>query len=150
MKNIGKHITVDMYGCSFEVLDDLGFVKNAIITAVNEAQMTLLDFTSHKFEPQGLTALALLAESHLSIHTYPELGYAAVDVFTCGEHSRPDKAVAILKDFLKPTKVKTTNIKRGDFGSVADMKPKVKVSATPMRRVRDTGSKMLRLLSRSK
>ncbi|MGI6092625.1 MAG: adenosylmethionine decarboxylase [Veillonellaceae bacterium] len=150
MKIIGKHITVDMYGCSFESLDNMDFVKNAMLTAVNEAQMTLLDFTSHKFEPQGLTALALLAESHMSIHTYPELGYAAVDVFTCGDHSRPDKAVSILKDFLKPTKVKTTNIRRGDFGSVTDMKPKIKVSATPMRRVRDTGSKMLRLLSPSK
>lgn len=150
MKIIGKHITVDMYGCSFESLDNMDFVKNAMLTAVNEAQMTLLDFTSHKFEPQGLTALALLAESHMSIHTYPELGYAAVDVFTCGDHSRPDKAVAILKDFLKPTKVKTTNIRRGDFGSVTDMKPKIKVNATPMRRVRDTGTKMLKLLSRTK
>ncbi|MDD4602156.1 S-adenosylmethionine decarboxylase proenzyme [bioreactor metagenome] len=150
MKIIGKHIMVDMYGCSFESLDNIDFVKNAMLTAVNEAQMTLLDFTSHKFEPQGLTALALLAESHMSIHTYPELGYAAVDVFTCGDHSRPDKAVSILKGFLKPTKVKTTNIRRGDFGSVTDMKPKSKVSATPMRRVRDTGSKMLKLLSRSK
>lgn len=150
MKIIGKHITVDMYGCSFESLDNMDFVKHAMLTAVNEAQMTLLDFTSHKFEPQGLTALALLAESHMSIHTYPELGYAAVDVFTCGDHSRPDKAVAILKDFLKPTKVKTTNIRRGDFGSVTDMKPKIKVSATPMRRVRDTGTKMLKLLSRTK
>lgn len=150
MKIIGKHITVDMYGCSFESLDNMDFVKNAMLTAVNEAQMTLLDFTSHKFEPQGLTALALLAESHMSIHTYPELGYAAVDVFTCGDHSRPDKAVAILKDFLKPTKVKTTNIRRGDFGSVTDMKPKIKVNANPMRRVRDTGTKMLKLLSRTK
>jgi S-adenosylmethionine decarboxylase len=150
MKIIGKHITVDMYGCTFESLDNLEFVKHAMLTAVSKANMTLLDFTFHKFEPQGLTALALLAESHMSIHTYPELGYAAVDVFTCGDHSRPDKAVLILKQFLKPAKVKTTSIRRGDFGSVTDMKPKVKVSATPLRRVRDTGSKVLKLLSRSK
>lgn len=150
MKVIGKHLTVDMYGCSFEALDDLQFVQNAMLTAVKEAKMTLLNFSYHKFEPQGLTALALLAESHMSIHTYPELGYAAVDVFTCGDQSRPDKAVAVLKSFLKPEKTKTTNIKRGDFGSESDMKPKIKVRTAPLRRVRNTGAKVLNFLARAK
>ncbi|MCX7781178.1 MAG: adenosylmethionine decarboxylase [Negativicutes bacterium] len=150
MKVIGKHLTVDMYGCSFEVLDNVEFVKNAMVSAVQQANMTLLDFSYYKFEPQGLTALALLAESHMSIHTYPELGYAAVDVFTCGDHSRPDRAVAVLKSFLKPEKTKTTHIKRGDFGSENDMKPKVKVSIAPLRRVRNTGARVLSFLSRSK
>lgn len=150
MKIIGKHLTVDMYGCSFEVLDNLEFVKSSMITAVQESNMTLLDFTYYKFEPQGLTALALLSESHMSIHTYPELGYAAVDVFTCGDHSRPDKAVAILKSFLKPEKTKITNIRRGDFGSEIDMKPKVQVSMTPLRRVRSTGARVLSFLSRAR
>lgn len=150
MKAIGKHLIVDMYGCSFESLDNLEFVKEAMLTAVEEANMTLLDFSYHKFEPQGLTAVAVLAESHMSIHSYPELGYAAVDVFTCGDHSRPDKAVSVLKSFLKPEKTKTTNIKRGDFGSEKDMKPKVNVSIGPLRRVRDTGAKVLNLLSRAK
>lgn len=112
--------------------------------------MTLLDFCFYQFEPHGLTALALLAESHMSIHTYPELGYAALDVFTCGDHTRPDKAVATLKAFLKPEKTKITNIRRGDFGSENDMKPKVKVSMTPLRRVRSTGAKVLHFLSRAK
>ncbi|VBB08488.1 s-adenosylmethionine decarboxylase [Lucifera butyrica] len=150
MKVIGKHLTVDMYGCSFANLDNLEFIKNAMLTAVSEANMTLLNFSYHKFEPQGLTALALLAESHMSIHTYPELGYAAVDVFTCGDHSRPDRAVSILKGFLKPEKTKTTNIKRGDFGSESDMKPKVRISIAPLRRVRNTGAKVLNFLSKVK
>lgn len=149
-KVIGKHLTVDMYGCSFASLDNLEFVKHAMLTAVKESNMTLLNFSFYKFEPQGLTALALLAESHMSIHTYPELGYAAIDVFTCGDHSRPDKAVAILKHFFKPEKTKTTNIKRGDFGSESDMKPKVKISIAPMRRVRNTGAKVLHFLSKVK
>lgn len=147
---IGKHLIVDMYGCSYDVLDNLEFIKTAMLAAVKEANMTLLDFSSFKFEPQGLTALALLAESHLSIHTYPELGYAAIDAFTCGDQSRPDKAVSILKQYLKPEKTKTTNIKRGDFGTVSDMKPVVKVKMTPMRRVKSTGAKVLNFLSRAK
>jgi S-adenosylmethionine decarboxylase len=150
IKTIGKHLTVDMYGCSFETLNNIEFIKTSIISAIQEANMTLLDLISYKFEPQGLTVLALLAESHMSIHTYPELGYAAVDIFSCGDNSRPDKAISALKRFLKPEKTKTTNIKRGDFGSERDMKPKVKISITPMRRVRDTGAKMLHFLKRSK
>ena len=150
MNSIGKHLTVDMYGCSFESLDNMDYVKEAMLTAVSEANMTLLNFSYHKFEPQGLTALALLSESHMSIHTYPELGYAAVDVFTCGDHSRPDKAVSILKEYLQPERVKTYHIKRGDFGSVQDMKPKVKVTAGAMHRVRTTSAKVMRFLARAK
>ncbi len=150
MKIIGKHLTVDMYGCSFENLNDPDFIKDALSQAVKEANMTLLNFTHHKFEPQGVTALALLAESHMSIHTYPEMGYAAVDVFTCGDHSQPDKAVQALSRLLRPEKTKTTSIRRGDFGSVSDMKPRIKVKITPLRRVRDASGKVFRFLSRSR
>ena len=150
MKFIGKHLTIDMYGCSFDNLDSLDYIKEAMFAAVRESNMTLLEFSSHKYEPQGLAALALLAESHMNIHTYPELGYAAVDVFTCGDHSRPDKAVAVLKRFLKPERMKITNIRRGDFGTESDMKPKVKTSAGPMTRVRSTSAKVLHFLSRRK
>lgn len=150
MKVIGKHLTVDMYGCSFENLDDLSFIKEAMLTAIKESNMTLLDFTSYKFKPQGLTAMALLAESHLNIHTYPELGYAAIDVFTSGDPSRPDKAVSILKQFLKPERMKITNIRRGDFGSESDMKPKVKTSAGPITRVKSTSARVFRFLVRKK
>lgn len=148
MKAIGKHITADMYGCKFSDLNNIEFIKSAMLAAIRESNMTLLDFSYHKFEPQGLTALALLAESHMSVHTYPELGFAAIDVFTCGEQSRPDKAIRIIKECLHPEKLKTTNIKRGDFGSERDMKPKIKVSITPLRRVRNTGAKVLRIFSK--
>lgn len=150
MKLLGKHLTVDMYGCRFENLNDLEFIKNAMTSAITEANMTLLDFTSYQFEPHGLTAIALLAESHMSMHTYPEYGYAAVDIFTCGDQSRPERAVKVLKRFLKPDKTKTTHIKRGDFASVRDMKPKVKVGIAPLRRVRNTGIRMLRFFAKRK
>lgn len=128
----------------------MDFIKNAMIAAIKDANMTLLNLSYHKFEPQGVTALALLGESHMSIHTYPELGYAAIDVFTCGEYSCPDKAVRTLKKYLHPDKMKTTNIKRGDFGSERDMKPKIKVTIAPLRRVRNTGAKMLNIFSKAK
>lgn len=149
LKVIGKHLTVDMYGCSFDHLDSVEFIKEAMLAAVNESNMTLLDFSSYKFEPQGLTAIVLLSESHMSIHTYPELGYAAIDVFTCGDHSRPDRAVAVLKRFLRPQRMKITHIRRGDFGTESDMKPRVKTSAGALTRVRSTSAKVLHFLSRN-
>ena len=81
-----------------DLLDDEEFVKKALTEAASAAGATLLNLVSHKFEPQGVTALALLAESHISIHTYPEYGYAAVDAFTCGEHTNPESACRSLKD----------------------------------------------------
>lgn len=121
-----------------------------MLAAISEGNMSLLDFSSHQLPPQRLTALALLEESHMSVHTYPELGYAAVDVFTCSDHSRPDKSVAVLKQFFKPERMKITNIRRGDFGTERDMKPKVKTSAGPLTRVRSTSAKVLHFLSRTK
>ena len=60
-----------------------------------------MNLVTHSFKPQGVTGLALLAESHISIHTWPEIGYAAIDVFTCGDHTMPEKACKLLfKDFL--------------------------------------------------
>lgn len=150
MKFIGRHLTVDMYGCSFENLNSLDYIKEAMAAAVKDSNTTLLDFSSYKFEPHGLTAMALLAESHLNIHTYPELGYAAVDIFTAGDQGRPDMAIAVLKRFLKPERMKITNIRRGDFGTESDMKPKIKTSAGPLTRVRSTSAKVLHFLSRRK
>lgn len=150
MKPIGKHVLVDMYGCSFDVLNSQDFIKNALSTAISDAGMTLLQYSDYRSEPQRITVAAILAEGHLSLHTYPELGYVALDVFLFGDPTRPEKAIYSLRRTLKPNKSKTTHIRRGDFGSVSDMKPKVKSTATPMRRVRDTSKKVIRFFSRAK
>ena len=142
MRAIGRHLSVDMYGCNFDNLDNFEIIKAAILAAIEEANMTLLNLSYHKFEPQGLTVLALLNHCHISIHTYPELGYAAVDIFSCGDYSRPDKALLVLKKVLKPEKTKTTNFMRGDFGSQKDMKPRIRISIAPLRRVRNTSAKV--------
>jgi len=100
---VGKHCILELYGCNPARLDDEAFLRSMITTAVQQAGATLLNLISHHFEPQGVTALALLAESHLSIHTWPESGYAAVDVFTCGDHTMPERACQILCRDLEAT-----------------------------------------------
>lgn len=149
MSLIGKHLITDMYGCNSSQLSDSDFLKEVMLTAIKEANMTLLDFSCQAFQPQGLTAVALLAESHMTIHTYPEIGYAAIDVFTCGDHSHPERAIAVWKKLLHPEKTKTTHVRRGDLRN-KDMKPKVNVTNAPLRRVKNTGAKMLNLIRRAK
>ena len=98
---VGKHCILELYGCSPAKLDDESFLRSTITAAVQQAGATLLNLITHQFAPQGITGLALLAESHLSIHTWPEAGYAAVDVFTCGDHTMPERACLVLQQELE-------------------------------------------------
>jgi len=79
-------------------LNDEDFLKTALTAAAEAAGATLLQIATHKFEPQGLTGFALLAESHISFHSWPEYGFASVDCYSCGEHTNPESACRSLKD----------------------------------------------------
>ena len=79
MKITGKHHLVDLHGCDPELLDDEEFTLKVLAEAAEKSNSTLLSVASHKFDPQGLTAVALLAESHISIHTWPEIGHALLE-----------------------------------------------------------------------
>ena len=92
-----RHILFTLKGCPFGLLDDEAHIRNVLVNAAALAESTLLGVQSHKFDPQGVTAVALLAESHISIHTWPEKGMAVCDVFTCGDHTKPKKAVEYMK-----------------------------------------------------
>ena len=87
-----KHCLLDLYNCDVLKLNDESFLRCTINNAAKKANARVLNLISHKFEPQGVTAIALLSESHLSIHTWPESHYAAIDIFTCGQNMNPDIA----------------------------------------------------------
>ncbi len=97
---VGKHCILELYDCDHFKLNDEAFLRTTVTTAAKLAGATLLNLITHRFEPQGVTGLALLAESHISIHTWPENGYAAVDVFTCGDHTMPERACHVLQQEL--------------------------------------------------
>ena len=109
---IGKHCILELYGCCPAKLNDEAFLRSTITAAVQRAGATLLHLITHHFEPQGVTGLALLAESHLSIHTWPESGYAAVDVFTCGDHTMPERACLVLRQELEATEHSLRSFRR--------------------------------------
>ena len=87
-----KHFLLELYGCDGEKLNDESFLRCKLNKAAKLAKATVLNLISNKFEPQGVTAIALLAESHISIHTWPESNYSAVDIFTCGQNMMPEQA----------------------------------------------------------
>jgi len=93
-----RHCILELHGCAAGLLDDERYIREALSQAAVRSLSTLLRLCSHRFEPHGVTAIALLAESHISIHTWPENGYAAVDIFTCGETARPEEACAYIVD----------------------------------------------------
>ena len=110
----GTHIVADLYGCDGVLLDDEKFLIELLVNAATKARATVLNKVAHSFDPHGVTILVLLAESHLSIHTWPETGYAAVDVMTCGDNMKPQIAIDAIVDALKVDDVKQTTISRGD------------------------------------
>ena len=96
-----KHFLLELYRCDYEKLNDESFLRCTLNKAAKLANATVLNLISNKFEPQGVTAIALLAESHISIHTWPESNYSAVDIFTCGQNMMPDVACQYLMEALK-------------------------------------------------
>ena len=96
-----KHLLLELYRCDSEKLNDESFLRCTLNRAAKLARATVLNLISNKFEPQGVTAIALLAESHISIHTWPESNYSAVDIFTCGQKMLPELASEYLIETLK-------------------------------------------------
>lgn len=113
MDATGIHCFAELYECPRALLDDELFIVRALRQAVEQGLATLLGEVSHKFHPQGVTALGLIAESHVAIHTWPEVGYAAVDVFTCGDHASAEKACKYLAHALKCGRYSLTKLRRG-------------------------------------
>jgi S-adenosylmethionine decarboxylase len=98
-----KHVLFTLYGCDVDLLNDRMFIENLLYETSQKCGSTFLNTVSHQFEPQGVTAVTLLAESHISIHTWPETQMAVCDIFTCGDHTNPMDGFFFMKESLKST-----------------------------------------------
>jgi S-adenosylmethionine decarboxylase len=110
---LGRHIIVELSGCEEEVINDLSKVESLMNEAAKRANATIIKSVFHKFSPVGVSGVVVISESHLSIHTWPELGYAAIDIYTCGSSTKPFKACYFLAQKFKAKKIKATYIIRG-------------------------------------
>ena len=110
---LGRHLLVDLYGCARGLLDDVEYVRQGLLAAAEEVGATVVDAHFHSFSPCGVTGTVSIQESHLSIHTWPEHRYAAVDIFTCGDSIDPWRAYESLKTALQADRGSATEIHRG-------------------------------------
>ncbi|QOS99481.1 adenosylmethionine decarboxylase [Brevibacterium sp. JNUCC-42] len=125
----GRHVAIDTWGVQFDLLNDADFLKKQMVEAAEACGATVLSVQSKQFAPQGATVLVLLSESHLSIHTYPERGFAALDCYTCGETVDPQVAIDYMVSVLKPEKVFAKKLIRG-LGELEVVEPEMKLSTT--------------------
>lgn len=108
---LGRHLIAEVWSGDPQLLDDPLYLRESVEAACEAGNLTVLDILIHEFSPHGVTLIALLAESHLSIHTWPEHGYAAVDVFACD--GDPDKALDVLTERLHAVQVDVSHMERG-------------------------------------
>lgn len=113
MKALGCHIVAELSLCDPEILTDLEGVRTAMVNAAEVANAEVREVVFHRFIPHGVSGVVVISESHLSIHTWPEIGYAAVDIYTCGSHTDPMLALEYLSERFNCKRMTTTTISRG-------------------------------------
>jgi S-adenosylmethionine decarboxylase len=111
MKGVGTHLVLELWGCSN--LNSMEIVEQALRDIVAAIDVTLLDLRIYPFSPQGVTGAAIVAESHIMIHTWPEHGYAAIDIFTCGRERDLDGAIDAVREHFTPDRIQAMNMVRG-------------------------------------
>lgn len=117
MNTLGKHLILEMWGCCKDKIDNVDVVKDILVKATEVTRATLVDVVCHRFSPYGVTGVAILAESHVSVHTWPEYGYAAVDIFICGNTINPQNAASFITQAFLAKETSILEIKRGDVFS---------------------------------
>jgi S-adenosylmethionine decarboxylase len=137
MKILGRHLVAELTDCDVNILNNLTALKRILPEAARQSGALVVESVFHSYNPQGLSGVVVIAESHLSIHTWPEYGYAAVDCFTCGTSVDPYKAMEYLKAALACKNLKVQEIKRGipsESDSVIAHKTDVEMAAIPIHR----------------
>ncbi len=110
---VGTHIIAELTGCNRNVLGNMKEVECILLAAAREAGARVIDSSFHKFSPEGVSGVVVIAESHITIHTWPKERYAAIDIFTCGSHTFPDRAVSYAQKALGGTIAKRQSVARG-------------------------------------
>ena len=131
MYALGTHLLVELRECNTEILKNLEKVRNALVSAAKEAKATIVDVSFHEFNPFGISGVVVIAESQLTIHTWPEYDYAAIDIFTCGDIIKPEVAASFLIKQFECKNPSIVEMKRGILSHENEKLPhKVSSSST--------------------
>ncbi len=110
---LGRHALADIFECDNALLDNIEKVKDILISSCKEANLTVVETTFHKFKPIGISGVIVLSESHITIHTWPEYNFVAIDAFTCGCHMNPNLVCKIIAQKFGSKNVEINEYKRG-------------------------------------
>lgn len=113
METYSRHCIMELWECNSDFLDDREGIEKMMVQAALEAGAEVREVAFHKFAPQGVSGVVVISESHLAIHTFPEHGYASIDVFTCGERIDPQVAANLIAKKLGAKRIYETNLERG-------------------------------------
>ena len=150
-KIIARHLTADLYGCKASCMIDEDSLPIKVSSLFEEHGFHILSSTVQDVDENHAALLMLFAEGHFAIHLYKSLSYVAADLFLCEFAAAPEDLLQKIKNIFKPEKFRTTYLKRGDFSvSGADMKPQTTTRVAPLRRIHNTGAKVIRLLAHRK
>ncbi|WP_041083100.1 adenosylmethionine decarboxylase [Thermotoga profunda] len=117
-KSLGRHLIAEFYDCDQKALDDVVLVEQKMKDAAIVAGATIVGSSFHRFLPYGVSGVVVISESHLTIHTWPEYGYAAIDLFTCGEDTNPWRAFDYLKEAFNAKRTQVFEHTRGDYRAI--------------------------------
>jgi S-adenosylmethionine decarboxylase len=115
---LGKHLLLELKDCNREAINDLPFLRDTLLEAAEKAGATILGDSFHPFVPHGVSGVVVIAESHISIHTWPEFDYAAVDIFTCGTNVKPEIAAEVIIERLEAGNHSVVEVQRGLLAAV--------------------------------
>lgn len=124
LETMGRHVISELWGCHFETLNDMEQIERIFVDAALESGAEVREVAFHKFAPQGVSGVVIISESHLTIHSFPEHGYASIDVYTCGDLD-PNIAADFIAEKLGAETRETIELPRG-MGPVQVKKAKAK------------------------
>ena len=113
MKQLGRHLIMELYDCDTTILDRAEAVEDIMLRAAEAAGATVVSHACHHFAPHGVSAIVAIGESHISIHTWPEYGYCAADIFTCGDSTDNGAAFELIRDALGARRHVAFEVQRG-------------------------------------
>ncbi|SDN56112.1 adenosylmethionine decarboxylase [Alkalicoccus daliensis] len=113
MDTMGRHVIAELWQCNIDKLNDINFIERVFVDAALEAGAEVREVAFHKFAPQGVSGVVIISESHLTIHSFPEHGYASIDVYTCGDRIDPNVASDFIANALGAGKSEVVEVPRG-------------------------------------
>ena len=113
MDTMGRHVIAEMWDCNIDILNDMGKIEQIFVDAALKSGAEIREVAFHKFAPQGVSGVVIISESHLTIHSFPEHGYASIDVYTCGDIIDPNVACDYIAESLNSKRLERVEVPRG-------------------------------------